>query len=126
MTDHEDPFTLVFPVLWVHVSDGLFHTHRALNANATRMLGSAFSLYALVQLLSERGLISIEVLNERKRVVDERLVGRFRREGIGTISLDWGNRPTFAKSTEFDPFPVSTQFGGDTAWCSSMSREILS
>ena len=53
---------------------------------------------------------------EFKRVVDERLVGQLRREGIGAMSQDWDTPPTFARPTEFDLLPASTQCGGDTAW----------
>ncbi|VVB94596.1 Uncharacterised protein [uncultured archaeon] len=45
-------------------------------------------LYALVELLNEKGLISIDELDERKKHVAERLVKVFIESGIGLLYQD--------------------------------------
>ena len=67
------------------VAEGLLYTHSRLNANTSKTLEAASFLYALVELLSEKGLITIEELDERKRVVGERLAEQFRQNGNGVV-----------------------------------------
>ena len=74
-------------VLRQEFAEGLLYTHSRLNANTSKTLESASFLYALVELLDEKGLISIEELDERKRAVGQRLTaispGRQRRHVAG-------------------------------------------
>ncbi len=76
------------PQLRQAVAEGLLYTHSRLNANTGKTLESASFLYALVELLNEKGLITIEELDERKRVVGQRLVEQFRQNGSGVMLQD--------------------------------------
>ena len=49
------------------VADGLLYTHTRLNANQRKTLEATSFRYALVELLSERGLITIDQLDARER-----------------------------------------------------------
>ncbi len=70
------------------VANGLLYTHSRLNANTRKTLESASFLYALVELLAEKGLITVEELDARKQVVGERLVEQFREQGMGALFQD--------------------------------------
>ncbi len=70
------------------VAEGLLYTHSRLNANTRKTLDAASFLYALVELLEERGLITVEELDERKQVVGERLVQQFREQSLGAMFQD--------------------------------------
>src|SRR5438128_2720332 len=70
------------------VSEGLLYTHSRLNANQRKTLEAASFLYALVELLDEKGLITIEELDDRKEVVAQRLTEQLRREGTGALVQD--------------------------------------
>jgi hypothetical protein len=70
------------------VAEGLLCTHGRINANTRKTLEAASFLYALVELLEEKGLISIEELDERKRVVGKRLAEQFRQDGNGVMLQD--------------------------------------
>jgi hypothetical protein len=65
-----------------------FYTHTRLNANQRKTLEAASFLYALIELLSERGLITIDELDARKAAVVERLKEQIRREGDGAMFQD--------------------------------------
>jgi Putative zinc- or iron-chelating domain len=67
------------------VAEGLLYTHSRLNANTSKTLEAASFLYALIELLSERGLIAVEELDERKRVVGQRLAKQFSDKGMGVM-----------------------------------------
>src|SRR5215471_18002907 len=65
------------------VAEGLLYTHSRANANTSKTLEVASFSYALVELLAERGIISIEELDERKKIVGQRLVEKFVEKGMG-------------------------------------------
>ncbi len=65
------------------VAYGLLYTHSRSNANSGKLLEVASFSYALIELLSERGLISIEELDERKKQVNRRLSEKFSETGMG-------------------------------------------
>ena len=67
------------------IAEGLLYTHSRLNTNTTKTLEGASFLYALIELLSERGLISIDELDDRKRVVGQRLAKQFSEQGVGAM-----------------------------------------
>lgn len=67
------------------IAAGLLYTHSRLNANTSKTLEASAFLYALVELLSEKGLIDIEELDERKRSVGQRLVEQLRQSGAGVV-----------------------------------------
>jgi Fe-S-cluster containining protein len=67
---------------------GLLYSHTRINANTVKTLEATSFLYALVELLNEKGLISIGELDERKKQVAERLVKTFVKSGIGLMYQD--------------------------------------
>ena len=73
---------------WAEVAEGLLYTHSRLNANTKKTLEAASFLYALVELLDEKGLIAIKELDERKQVVGQRLVEQLRQNGSGVVLQD--------------------------------------
>jgi hypothetical protein len=56
--------------------------------NTKKTLESTSFLYALIELLSEKGLISIEELDRRKNQAAERLVKKFVESGMGLLYQD--------------------------------------
>lgn len=70
------------------IAEGLLYTHSRLNANQRKTLEASSFLYALVELLDEKGLLTIEELDERKAAVAQRLTEQLRREGTGTLVQD--------------------------------------
>ncbi len=66
-------------------AEGLLYAHIRLNSNTAKTLESASFLYALIELLNEKGLLSIEELDERKKKVAARLVRKFTESGIGLL-----------------------------------------
>lgn len=70
------------------MSAGLLYAHTRLNDNTRKILESTSFLYGLIELLSERGLITIEELDDRKKQVAERLVRKFSESGLGLMHQD--------------------------------------
>ena len=70
------------------ISSGLLYTHNRINANTNKNLEAASFLYALIELLNEKGLLTIEELDERKKQVAERLVRKFVESGMGLMYQD--------------------------------------
>jgi hypothetical protein len=58
-----------------NLSSGLLYTYARINDNTKKTLEAASFLYALIELPHEKGILTIEGLDERKRQVAERLVG---------------------------------------------------
>ncbi len=67
------------------VSEGLLYTHARLGENTQMMLEAASFLYGLIEILSERDLLSIEELDERKRIVAKRLMRKNGERGVGVL-----------------------------------------
>ena len=70
------------------VAEGLMYSHSRENANTSKVLEVASFSYALIELLNERGVISIEELDERKRKVGQRLAEKFAEKGMGVALTD--------------------------------------
>ncbi|HKS28227.1 MAG TPA: YkgJ family cysteine cluster protein [Pyrinomonadaceae bacterium] len=70
------------------LAEGLMYLHSRANANTSKVLEVASFSYALIELLMERGLITVEELDERKRKVGERLVEKFTEKGMGVALTD--------------------------------------
>jgi len=70
------------------VADGLLHVHRRLGAGTAKTLEVAAFLYALVELLAEKGLIEIEALDTREAAVAERLASQLSDRGLGVMIQD--------------------------------------
>ena len=67
------------------VADGLFYAHVRLSQGTNKTLEASSFLYALIELLGEKGLISIEELDERKKAVGERLSAQLKEKGLGVM-----------------------------------------
>src|SRR5689334_21860770 len=65
------------------VAAGLMYAHGRENANTSKVLEVASFSYALIELLMERGVISVEELDERKKQVGQRLAEKFAEKGMG-------------------------------------------
>ncbi|HEX8475984.1 MAG TPA: YkgJ family cysteine cluster protein [Pyrinomonadaceae bacterium] len=70
------------------VAEGFMYAHTRENANTSKVLEVAAFSYALIELLAERGVISVAELDERKREVGKRLVEKFTEKGIGVALTD--------------------------------------
>lgn len=81
-------FNEIVSEMYDQLCSGLSYTHTRINFNTTKTLESSSFLYALVELLNERGLLSIEELDERKKQVAERLVRKFKESGVGLMCQD--------------------------------------
>lgn len=85
------------------VAEGLLSTLSRLNAATSRTLEAASFLYALIELLSEKGMITIEELNQRKQMVGELSVEEFKRKSMGVMLHD----------PEYDKYSFSQEVGFD-------------
>ena len=85
------------------IADGLRYTHSRANSNTAKLLEVSSFAYAAIELLAEKGLIDIEVLDRKKKEIADRLVEKFRHEGIGAAYQDpEHDKYTFEKSVEID------------------------
>jgi Fe-S-cluster containining protein len=85
------------------VAEGLLYAHSRLSANTGKTLEATSFLYALIELLDEKGVISIDELDERKRAVGERLVEQLRGKGTGVVFQDPEyDKYAFEKGVEID------------------------
>jgi len=65
------------------VAQGFLYAHSRANANSNKLLEVASFSYALIELLSERGIVTVEELDERKAQVNKRLAEKFAEKGMG-------------------------------------------
>jgi hypothetical protein len=70
------------------IADGLLYAHARLRENTTATVEASSFLYALIELLSEKGLISIEELDERMHGVLARLEQKNSEKGVGVLIQD--------------------------------------
>ena len=64
---------------------GLMYTHSRANANTSRALETATFLYALIEVLTEKGILTIEELDSRKDNIADRVEKRFLSTGMGVV-----------------------------------------
>jgi Fe-S-cluster containining protein len=80
------------PAGWESVRDevarGLEYSHHRANSNTGKVLEVTSFAYALIELLAEKGVLGLEELDERQRVVGERLAERFRELGMGVVRAE--------------------------------------
>jgi Fe-S-cluster containining protein len=88
MTSSNGNQTEILSKIHKNLSFGLLYAHSRINANTTKNLEAASFLYALIELLNDKGLLTIEELDERKKQVAERLVKRFVESGLGLMYQD--------------------------------------
>lgn len=67
------------------VVGGLLYCHHRANTNTSKTLEVTAFTYALIELLMEKGLLTEEELNERKREVGKRLVEKLKDNGMGVM-----------------------------------------
>jgi Fe-S-cluster containining protein len=85
------------------ISHGLFYTHTRISQNTHRILESSAFLYSVIELLNEKGLITIDELEGRKKAVAERLTAQLREKGLGVMLQDQvEDKYTFAQEAEID------------------------
>lgn len=70
------------------IVEGLRYVHHQLGANTGKALESASFLYALIELLMKKGLLTEGELNAQKVEVAQRLVEKFRELGMGAVFQD--------------------------------------
>jgi hypothetical protein len=70
------------------IAGGLLYCHHRENANTSRLLEIGAFLYALLELATERGLLSMEEIEARKQAVGKRLAKRFLDKGMGVEIQD--------------------------------------
>ncbi len=87
--------------------EGLLYTHARLSDTTKKTLDAASFVYGLIELLSEKGLISIEELDARKLEVAQRLMKKNREQGIGVLLQD----------PEFDKYTFETEVRGCKKIC---------
>lgn len=75
----------VLEELHTELVGGLLYAHSRANSNTNRILETASFLYALIELLNEKGIITIGELDERKVKVGWRLEKRFLGKGMGVV-----------------------------------------
>ena len=89
--------------LRMEVVKGLLYTHTRINANTSKTLEASSFLYALIELLNEKGLLTFEELDERKKQVAQRLVKKFVESGVGLMYQDTEeDKYTFEKEAIVD------------------------
>lgn len=85
------------------VAAGLMYAHGRENANTSKVLEVAAFSYALIELLMERGIISVEELDERKKQVGQRLSEKFMEKGMGVaLTSDEQDKYAYEGSVEID------------------------
>lgn len=65
------------------VMGGLLYTHSRANSNTSRLLEVTSFLYALIEILTEKGILTIKELDARKDIVAKRVEKRFLDKGMG-------------------------------------------
>ena len=85
------------------IAGGLLYCHSRLNSNTSKLLESASFLYALIELLTEKGMIKIDELEEKKREVATRLLESFLDRGMGVaMQEDERDKYEFSETVEID------------------------
>lgn len=67
------------------VADGLFYTHVRLSQNTNKALENSAFLYGLIEILGEKGIITTDELDQRKKRVAERLIAQWKAKGLGVM-----------------------------------------
>jgi Fe-S-cluster containining protein len=70
------------------IVEGFRYVHHQLGANTGKALETASFLYALIELLMQKGLLTEAELNAHKVEVAQRLVEKFRQLGMGAVFQD--------------------------------------
>lgn len=65
------------------IVEGFLNSYRQLDAGLTRIYEASAHIYSLIELLLAKGIISIEELEERKKIVGKRLEDSYQKAKIG-------------------------------------------
>jgi hypothetical protein len=97
--DHSE----VIEKLRKEIVKGFLYSHTRASRNTGKALEVASFCYALIELLDEKGIITLDELDERKRSVAGRLVKKFAEKGMGALYQDPEyDKYTFDKKVEID------------------------
>lgn len=92
-----------FEELRKEVVRGFLYSHTRASRNTGKALEVASFCYALIELLDEKGIITLDELDERKKVVAGRLVKKFAEKGMGALYQDpEHDKYTFDKKVDID------------------------
>jgi hypothetical protein len=83
--DRPDPMEVLLARFRKEIVGGLMYTHARANANTNRALETATFLFALVEVLAEKGMLTIEELDARKDKIADRVQRRFLSKGMGVV-----------------------------------------
>jgi Fe-S-cluster containining protein len=83
-----DPIEVLLEKFRKEIVGGLMYTHNRANANTNRALETATFLFALVELMAEKGVLAIEELDARKDQIADRVQRRFLSKGMGVVLQD--------------------------------------
>jgi Fe-S-cluster containining protein len=84
-------------------AEGLLYTHTRLSQSTHKILEASSFLYALVEVLNEKGLITIQELDERKKTVGARLAEQLKEKGLGVMLTEHEeDKYTFANEAKID------------------------
>jgi hypothetical protein len=65
------------------IIEGFLYSYRQLDTNAVKVYEASAHLYSLIELLVMKGIIGVEELDQRKKMVEKRLQDSFTEAGIG-------------------------------------------
>jgi Fe-S-cluster containining protein len=85
LDDHTDKVKVLLGNLRKEIVAGLTYTHSRANANTSRALETATFLYALIEILTEKGVLTIEELDAQKDKIADRVEKRFLSKGMGVV-----------------------------------------
>jgi hypothetical protein len=85
LDDHTDKVRVILEDLRKEIVAGLTYTHGRANANTSRALETATFLYALIEVLTEKGVLTIEELDARKDQIADRVEKLFLSKGMGVV-----------------------------------------
>jgi hypothetical protein len=89
--------------LRLQVAEGFHGAHCRANGHAAKTLETASFLYALIELLSEQGVVAIDQLDERKRTMFERQKERYAKDRMGVILQESGtDKYAFERTAKID------------------------
>lgn len=70
------------------IAEGLLYAHSRLNTNSRKTREAAAYIFALIELLDEKGIIAPEELEPKREAMEKALVEQFKREGQGVAFQD--------------------------------------
>jgi Fe-S-cluster containining protein len=85
------------------VTRGFLYANSRANHNTGKALQVASFCYALIELLEEKGILTVGEVDDRKKLVADRLVKKFKDEGMGAVYQDPEcDKYSFDKEVEID------------------------